>query len=59
MLLTENNKIDESFLVSENFRPLYLFNNKTKKHERSFGKMPENRNIQSIIPEKPIKKEVK
>lgn len=56
MLLTENNKIHESFLVSENFRPLYLFHNKTNKHERSFGKMLENRNIQSVNSGKPIKK---
>jgi len=55
MLLTENNKIHESFLVSENFRPLYLFLYETNNYERSFGKMVENKNIQSYNSEKPIK----
>lgn len=55
MLLTENNKIHESFLVSENFRPLYLFIIKTNKYERRFGKMVENKNIQFYNSEKPIK----
>ena len=55
MLLTENNKIHESFLVSENFRTLYLFYYKTNKYERSFGKTPENRNIQLLNSEKSIK----
>ncbi len=58
MLLTENNKIHESFLVSENFRPLYLFDIKTNKYERSFGKMRQNRNIRLINAEKPIKNKV-